>query len=174
MANVSDFVNQLNGTGDFARANLFEVLIPGTGDSKYLAKTASLPTATVGAIEVPYQNRKWKVPGDRTYADWTVTFLNDRDYILRNELLAWQNRIQGFQSFSGDRGVALGENNDIHRTLIVQPKSRDLEDVSLARHEFACWPTEIGSIELSWDSADTVQEYTVTFAVSWDYGAKAY
>jgi hypothetical protein len=164
MANVDKLLQQAGGF-DFARANLFEVRIGGIGndDSIMLAKAASMPTATVNPIEVPYMNRKWKIPGDRIFADWTVTFLNDGSYDLRNALLSWQKEIQGFENFTGD---TFPGQTTVHKRLEVWAKDRELDDTE--GWVFSCWPTEIGSIELSWDSADTVQEYTVTFAVSWD------
>lgn len=77
---VSNFNNQY--TGDYARPNLFEVEILGLAgtdqySSKMFVKGGSLPEATVGMVEVPYQNRKLKIPGDRTFADWTATILQD-------------------------------------------------------------------------------------------------
>jgi hypothetical protein len=32
------------------------------------------------------------------------------------------------------------------------------------------WPSEIGAIDLSWETADTIQEYTVTFSVTYSSG----
>ena len=61
-------------SGDYARPNLFEVSIAQM-DTKMMIKTASLPATTVGVVEVPYQNRKMKVPGDRTFADWKLECL---------------------------------------------------------------------------------------------------
>lgn len=165
MSDVSNFVNQVAGGGDFARSNLFEVVIPDVVDSRFLAKAASLPASTVNPIEVPYQNRKWKIPGDRIFADWTVTFLNDANYVLRNGLLVWQEVIQGHTTFSGDTQVA---GAGVHKLLEIHPLNREIADQAGAAWTFSCWPTEIGSIELSWDTADQIQEYTVTFAVSWD------
>ena len=91
---ISEFAAQA-GT-DYARANLFEVEIGTLTRAKLLVKTASLPNAMVNAIEVPYMNRKWKVPGDRVFNDWTVTVINDESYSLRNDLILWQKALTGF------------------------------------------------------------------------------
>ena len=80
---------------DYARPNLFEISVDGM-DIEAVAKAGSLPAATVGVVEVPYQNRKIKVPGDRTFADWTVTIINDESYAIRQLFLEWQKGIQEF------------------------------------------------------------------------------
>ena len=165
MAISVDIFKQQVGNGDYARPNLFEVLMPIADNARFYCKTASLPAATVNLVEVPYQNRKWKIPGDRIFADWTVTFLNDANYVLRNGLLVWQEVIQGHTTFSGDTQVA---GAGVHKLLEIHPFDRGIQEQAGAAWTFSCWPTEIGSIELSWDTADQIQEYTVTFAVSWD------
>jgi len=162
---MSFSVNNFNTqyTGDYARPNLFEVNIAGI-DSKMFVKAASLPATTVAAVEVPYQNRKLKVPGDRTYADWSATIIQDEGYVLRTALLNWQAAISGFSSMSSTAGVSTA-----HKKIEIQPFNRD-GTASTHRANVYGWPTEIGSVELSWETVDTIQEYTVTFAISWDDG----
>ena len=166
---VSDFGKQYSG--DYARQNLFLVDIHGiaspSGDPDgggMFVKAASLPAATVGMVEVPQQNRKLKVPGDRTFADWTATVIQDEHYYMRNQLLEWQKQILGFSEFKTTIGPGKA-----HRAILIQPYGRD---GSIAGHRANVygWPSEIGSVDLSWESADAIQEYTVTFSVSWDDG----
>ena len=159
--NVTDFNNQYSG--DYARPNLFEVQIGGW-DSKMFVKAASIPATQVGMVEVPYQNRKLKVPGDRTFADWTITVINDQNYVLREALLMWQRNISGFSGMESIIGVS-----EAHKTIEIQPYSRDGSKATFM-HTVYGWPTEVGSIELNWETVDAVQEYTVNFAVSWDDG----
>jgi len=165
--NVSNFNNQY--TGDYARPNLFEVEIlnlAGTDQytSKMFVKGGSLPEATVGMVEVPYQNRKLKIPGDRTFADWSATILQDEGYVLRTALLNWQAAISGFSSFSSTAGVSTS-----HKQIVIQPFNRDGSPSGHKANVYG-WPNSIGSVELSWDSADAIQEYTVGFTISWDDG----
>ena len=165
--NVSNFNNQY--TGDYARPNLFEVEIlnlAGTGenDVKLFVKGGSLPEAKVATIAVPYQNRKLQVPGDRTYADWSATIIQDEGYVLRTALLNWQAAISGFSSMSSTAGVSSS-----HKKIEIQPFNRDGTASTHLANVYG-WPTEIGSVELSWETADAIQEYTVTFTISWDDG----
>jgi hypothetical protein len=159
--NVGNFSNQFP-TGDYARPNLFQVEIEGM-DGKYTIKAASLPAIIVGMVEVPYLNRKIKVPGDRTFADFTITVINDEGYLLRNDLLNWQSDIQGFNGFQANSDVV-----GSHKSIKVTPLNRDMTTSPDNAVDVYGWPTEIGSIDLSWETTDAVQEYTVTFAVSWD------
>jgi len=158
---INDFSNQY--VGDYARPNLFEVTIAGIAGAPMFAKAASLPAASVAPIEVPYLNRKLKVPGDRTFADWTVTFINDEAYVVRNALLLWQQTIQGFTSFASTTGVG-----GAHKKIEVQPFRRDGSQQPGGMVALYGWPSEVGAIELGWETTDAIQEYSVTFAISWD------
>jgi len=44
-----------------------------------------------------YFGRKIKLAGDRTFADWTVTVINDEDFLIRNALEQWSNQINSLQ-----------------------------------------------------------------------------
>ena len=167
--NVTEFNNQY--TGDYARPNLFMVNIDkitaiagGPTGGGMFVKAASLPATTVGMVEVPYQNRKLKVPGDRTFADWTATVIQDEHYYMRNSLLEWQKEILGFSEFKTTIGPG-----EAHRAILIQPYQRN-GGIAGHRAYVYGWPSEIGSVDLSWESADAIQEYTVTFSISWDDG----
>ena len=92
---ISNFKSSLVGGG--ARPNLFEVEIttlPGSiawdaTNFKFMCKAAQLPGQTIGAIEVPFRGRTFKVAGDRTVDAWTVTIINDEDFKYRNAFEAW-------------------------------------------------------------------------------------
>jgi len=42
---------------------------------------------------VYYFGREMKFPGNRTFADWTLTIINDEDFVIRNSLENWMNSI---------------------------------------------------------------------------------
>ena len=162
---VDDF--GLQYSGDYARSNLFHVTIAGNDPAlevEMFVKTASLPAATVGVVEVPYQNRKMKVPGDRTFADGTATIINDEAYVVREAILEWQQGITGFSGFESAVDVSAA-----HREITIQPLDRGGNDSTHSVRVYG-WPSEVGAIDLSWETVDAIQEYTVTFAVSWDDG----
>ena len=161
--NIQDFSTQVTSQ-DYARQNLFEVIIEGVENLRMVCKAASLPSAQIGLIEVPYMNRKIKVPGDRTFIDWSITVINDEDYTQRNALLVWQAALAGFESFSGSQTTPYNH----HKTLNVIPYNRDGSANIKSSIELFGWPSEIGAIDLSWESTDAIQEYTVNFSISWD------
>ena len=99
--NVNEIRSQLTLGG--ARNSLFQVTIQnpanGVADIKvpFLVKAAQIPASTLGTIEVPYFGRKIRLAGDRTFADWTVTVINDEDFLIRNAMEQWSNQIQSLQ-----------------------------------------------------------------------------
>jgi hypothetical protein len=95
---VTSFRESL-GTG--SRPNLFKVQVtPPTGflaadfaSFEYLCRSGSLPSATLGTIEIPMNGgRRLKLGGDRTFAEWTSTILNDEDFKIRSVMEKWQNK----------------------------------------------------------------------------------
>jgi len=112
---ISQFKSKL--AGGAARPNLFEVSIPSfpssvsdawnSGDNgengtfKFLCKAANLPASTVAAINVPFRGRNLKVAGDKTFADWTVTVINDEDFKLRTAFEKWSNALSRLEDNTG-------------------------------------------------------------------------
>ena len=92
---VSNFTSALAGDG--ARPNLFQVsmILPiiapanqATGQTlngrnlSFKAKAAQLPGSTIGTVPLYYMGREMKFAGNRTFADWTVTIINDEDFSI--------------------------------------------------------------------------------------------
>ena len=84
---LNTFKNQL---GVAARPNNFYVTMsvprPAAGsvgaapiaDIRYLAKATTIPAFTMGIVEIPHiGGRRLKVPGDRIFNEWQVTFIAD-------------------------------------------------------------------------------------------------
>ena len=99
--NVNQFRSTL--TGDGARPNLFEVTfnfnnginilggdIAGSQMS-FMAKASQLPGSSVGTVPMYYFGREVKFAGNRTFADWSVTIINDEDFVIRNAFERWMN-----------------------------------------------------------------------------------
>src|SRR6056300_513597 len=95
--NVNEIKSQLTLGG--AKASLFQVQVLNPvnsgGDLKtpFMVKAAQIPESTLGVIEVPYFGRKVKIAGDRTFAEWTVTVINDEDFLVRNAMEEWMASI---------------------------------------------------------------------------------
>ena len=88
--NINEIKSQLALGG--ARPSLFQVTLTNpvnaAADLKFpfMCRAAQMPASTLGTIEVPYFGRKVKIAGDRTFAEWTVTLIQDEDMIVRNSI----------------------------------------------------------------------------------------
>ena len=171
-ASIQQLKTALAGRG--ARANLFEINIAFptltsvdaslastkfTEDTKILCKAAAVPGFTVGTIEVPFRaGRRIKIPGDRTFADWTVTIINDENQTLRRAFNAWVNLISKGNYESQSKSTISEYYQDITCTHLrgdnTTSRKYELNDA---------FPTDVSAIDLSFDSTDTLSEFTVNF-----------
>ena len=167
MANIDDFKANLIGGG--ARANQFRVTItppPGIAigldvrRTSFLCTAAQLPTFTLGEVAVPFRGRNIYVAGDRPeFAEWTTTFLNDSDFMIRNAMERWNNGINDLADNTGVINAA-----DYQTDLFVEQLDRD--DTVLKSYIFrSAYPTGIAAIDLSSEEAGALE----TFEVTWRY-----
>lgn len=156
-----DITNFISNFKEGVRPNLFRVYIPRLdGSIEFLCKAAQIPESSVAAIPVKYMGREIKIAGDRTFAPWTVTVINDVDWAIRNSLEAWSAEINTHISNIGVPpssywSVANVEQYDRAGNTIA---SYTISDI---------FPSNIQAIELSMDSSDTVEEYTVEFSYNY-------
>ena len=137
--------------------------------SNFLVKTAALPASNVGPIEVPFRGRVLKLAGDRTFDTWTVTVINDTDFTLRSNFEQWMNLINKHTDATGKTNPS-----DYMKDAYVDQLDRD--GTVLRTYKFHdIFPTNISQIDLSYDTTDTIEEFTVEFQVQWweaEKGAK--
>jgi hypothetical protein len=162
--NINDFRSNLTGGG--ARPTLFriELDIP-YGDSSvsrkltFTAKAASLPASQLETITVPYFGRQIKVAGDRTYPEWTVTIINDEDFIVRRALERWNQAINTpVTNLNESGGPVAYKQRDA--SVIQYAKTGQV----LAEYSFRnIFPSNIAAIELSWEQQNTIEDFQVTF-----------
>lgn len=159
---VDDFKAKLKGGG--ARNNLFQATInfPGyaNGDTEitsFMCKAAQLPASTMAEIVVPFRGRETKIAGDRTFETWTITVINDTDFAVRNAFERWMNGINGHTTNEG-----LVDANDYQADLLVD--QLDKNGGKLKTYNFrGAFPTEVSAIEVSYDTTNQIEEFTVTF-----------
>ena len=167
MAAIDDFKANLIGGG--ARANQYRVTItPPTGiatgldvrRTSFLVTASSLPAQTLAEITIPFRGRSIYIAGDRTFDEaWTVTFMNDTDFMIRNAIERWSNGINDLAAGTGVIAPA-----DYQTDLFVDHLDRD--DTILKSYIFRnSWPTTIAAIELTNDAQDAIE----TFEVPWSY-----
>ena len=149
--------------------------------SRFMIKTANLPASTVGVIEVPFRGRNLKIAGDRTFDVWTITIINDVDFTLRTSFERWMNAINKHDDNSGlinpaqyqrnavvkqfGRSSVSSANSDV--TNPTTPAAGDSVPVLKAYKFYGIFPTSVSAIDLSYDSSDSIEEFTVDLQVQW-------
>ena len=188
---ITNFRDQLRGGG--ARPNLFEVNLGNFGgagglnadwdnnaqrDFQFLCKATSMPTQTIGSVDVPFRGRILKVAGDRTFEPWSVTVINDESFNIRKSFEKWSQAINNLATGVGEVNpgayMGRGQIRQLSRSATVAGATGgtatfDSGDQKVV-HEYQVediWPSEIGSIDLSYESSDAIEEFTVTFQVQY-------
>ena len=167
---IQDFKSVLQGGG--VRPTMFQVemVFPSTvaadtnlttQEGTFLIKAADLPKAQVNSIGVPFRGRTLKVTGDRLYDDWTITVTNDVSFSMRKAFEKWSETCQNMNYVLGANTL-----NEYYSNAIVRQLDRDGNQLRAYRFE-GIWPVTVDAIPLSFDQADTVEEFGVTFAVQY-------
>ena len=170
--NVAEF--RANMIGDGARPNLFSVSLtfPTIAQNSvaagqkvtFMAKTAQLPGSTVGTVPVYYFGRELKFAGNRTFADWTLTIINDEDFTIRNSIESWMNAINSHASNVRNTGAANANGYTVDATVTQYGKTGS----ELKKYKFVgLFPVDLAPIDLDWGSNDAIEEYQTTFAYQW-------
>ena len=166
---ITDFKSKLTGGG--ARPNLFEVILsfPETVDpdntaidkARFLVKAANLPASNIAQIDVPFRGRILKIAGDRTFDTWTITVINDTDFSIRSAFEKWMNIINKVSDNTGTTNPA-----DYQADAFVHQLDRDGSTLRVY-HFYDIFPTNISMIDLSYETTDAIEEFTVEMQVQW-------
>ena len=166
--NINEMRSQLTLGG--ARPTLFQVNISNpansAGDLKspFLIRASQVPASTLGFIEVPYFGRKVKIAGDRTFAEWNVTVVNDEDFLIRNSMEEWMNTINSH--LGNVRGF--GSASDLSYKSTAQVIQYSKTGVPIREYSFnGIFPTNITEMDVDWNATDVIQEFNVTFQYDW-------
>jgi len=164
MANINDFKAKLAGGG--ARANQFKVTMPFPGyaqvggeieDLAFLCTATSIPAMSMSGVTVPFRGRQIKIAGDRTFADWSVTVLNDTNFKLRNAFERWQN---GINNMTDGEGLT----NPVDYQVDVFVDQLDRNGNTLKSYTLrGAFPTDIAAIPLNYETNNAVEDFDVTF-----------
>ena len=166
---ITDFKSKLTGGG--ARPNLFEVELAFPTEvgvdndtlqkARFLVKAAALPASTVAPIDVPFRGRVLKIAGDRTFETWTITVINDVDFSIRSAFEKWMNTINKMND-----GTGLTDPEAYQADAYVYQLARD-GGILRSYHFYDVFPTNISTIDLSYETTDTIEEFTVELQVQW-------
>jgi hypothetical protein len=166
--NLNDFKGALKLEG--ARPTLFSASINfpvGASDRDFTfhCKAAQLPGKTIGTIEVPYFGRKIKVAGDQTFAEWTVTVIHEEKRHadptnVRSNFELWMSNI------NTTVGNVRTLSNYKANAAVRQYAKVGGSPIQLYSFK-GMFPTDISPIDVSWESNDTIEEFTVTLQYDW-------
>ena len=164
---ITDFKSKLTGGG--ARPNLFEVELAFPDSisidndvkdkSRFLVKSAALPASNITPIDINFRGRILKIAGDRTFDTWTITVINDTDFAIRSAFEKWMNVINKLSDATGFNDPA-----EYQEDAYVHQLDRDGSTLRTYKF-FDIFPTNISQMDLSYETIDTVEEFTVELQV---------
>ena len=170
--NVTEF--RANLIGDGARPNLFQVTMTfptfstdavNSGQAlSFLCKTAQLPGSTVGTVPLYYFGRELKFAGNRNFADWTITIINDENFKVRKAFESWMN---GMNSHATNTRNPAAQ-NAIGYSVDAKVEQFDKAGNVIKSYKFVgAFPVDLSPIDLDWGSNDSIEEFTATLAYQW-------
>ena len=170
---ISNFISDI---AQGVKPNMFSVEIPfpesiGTPniDTNLLCKSAALPAAQMGVIEVPFRGRTIKIAGDRTFDSWTATFFNDKGMITRSYFEKWLEQMNTHDGNTAPLFV-LNENDGYAKRIKVTQLQKDTsaDGTPLRTYElYYAFPTSVSQIDLAYDANDQIEEFSVEFQYAW-------
>lgn len=148
------------------RSNRWRVLVnfPGYAGSgadgqqaALLARTTNTPSGTIGVIDLTWGGRNLPIPGDRTYEEFTVTFIGVNDMKVYNAFQKWSENINGSDS---NKGLTNLESimNDVTLELL---DVNDQVTKTYLLHD--SWPSVVGQMSLDSGEMDGYSQFDVTF-----------
>ena len=160
-----------------ARANLFDVTISdidanlmtaiAVKEFSFACKASAIPAMAVGVVEVPYFGRVVKVPGNKTFDNWSVTIINDEGFLVRNGMEKWVASM-GTHIGNVQSAASSALTSALYGDATVQHYGKTGAASKIAEYKFVnIFPVSVSEITLGWDANDAIEEYTVEFA--YDY-----
>jgi len=163
--NVERFKSALTNGG--ARPNQFAVQMSfptyvagaqlAVARAPFLISVAELPGQTVNPAIVQYRGREVKFVGDRIYAPFTMTVLNDAEMSIRTALEQWMGGMEDYASKFGRL-----QPSEYQRDMQVFQLDRNgnaLKSYSIVN----AFPVDLSPVGLDFGANDQISSFTVTF-----------
>lgn len=165
--NVERFKSALTNGG--VRPNQFAVQISfptyvtgaalAVARSPFLVNIAELPGQVVNPAVVLYRGREVKFAGDRIYAPWTTTILNDSQMSLRNGIEQWMTGMEDLQTKTGRLN-----SSEYQRNIDVFQLDRN-GNVLKSYTLLDAFPVDLSPVALDFNANDQISTFTCT----WQY-----
>jgi hypothetical protein len=102
--------------------------------------------------------------GDRTFEPWQVTVINDEDFLVRNAIEEWSNKINKFRANMRDFSAS----SPLLYKTTAEVTQFSKTGVPVRYYKFqGIYPEAISSIDLDWNATDSIEEFQVTFQYDW-------
>ena len=125
--------------------------------SPFLVSVAELPGQTVNPAIIQYRGREVKLVGDRVFAPWTITVLNDSEMSIRNAVELWMGGMEDNVSKFGRLQPAQYQRDldifqlDRNGNILKSYKLRD------------AFPVDLSPVGLDFGANDQISTFTCTF-----------
>ena len=163
--NVERFKSSLTNGG--ARPNQFLVQLSfptyvggaqlAVARAPFLVSVAELPGQTVNPAIVQYRGREVKFVGDRIYAPFTITVLNDAEMSIRSAMEQWMG---GMEDYAGKFGrLQPAEYQRDMQVFQLDRNGNALKSYSIVN----AFPVDLSPVALDFGANDQISTFTVTF-----------
>ena len=163
--NVERFKSSLTNGG--ARPNQFMVQLSfptyvagqplAIARAPFLVSVAELPGQTVNPAIVQYRGREVKFVGDRIYAPFTITVLNDAEMSIRSAMEQWMGGME-------DNITKFGRMQPSEYQRDMQVFQLDRNGNALKTYSIAnSFPVDLSPVSLDFGANDQISTFTVTF-----------
>jgi hypothetical protein len=163
--NVERFKAELTNGG--ARPNQFAVQMTfpnyvqgrtaALAKAPFLVSVAELPGQTIGVAPVYYRGRLVKMAGDREFAPFNCTVLNDSGFTIRTAIEQWMNGIEDLANKTG----AL-QPSTYQTDMFVSQLDRN--GAVLKQYKLlGAFPVDLGAVALDFGSNDQLSTFGVSF-----------
>jgi len=163
--NVERFKSELTNGG--ARPNQFAVQLTfpnyvssragAVTKSPFLVTVAELPGQSLGVTPVYYRGRLIKMAGDREFAPFQITVLNDSGFTIRSAIEQWMNGIENMANKTGALQPAQYQTDMFVSQL-------DRNGAVLKQYKLlGAFPVDLGAVGLDFGSNDQLSTFSVTF-----------
>jgi len=145
-----------------------EMKVGNSSDTMYKVRATSLPESTIEEIPIHWQGMASKLPGVRTYTDWTITVNCDNDWLIRQDFEKWMDLINNWYVNEETSEDSPGETTFASdRSDYLSTQRLQLLDYNLSVTKtitlYKAWPKSIGSVTLDY-GAQEVASFDVTFS----------
>ena len=163
--NVDRFKAELTNGG--ARPNQFAVQLTfpnyvvaraaAVNKSPFLVTTAELPGQSIGVTPVYYRGRLIKMAGDREFAPFSCTVINDSAFTIRTAMEQWMNGIENLRNKTGALQPSVYQTDMFVSQL-------DRNGAVLKQYKLlGAFPVDIGAVGLDFGSNDQLSTFSVSF-----------